>query len=126
MNRTFFHCTSSRSASLARRSRSDVWRAISGRSSASSTRRSSPEPWRDSRSDAMDDEIRIPADGRREVRIGVGRQPEVAEVGRVVSRLLHRPQHQERDRLFLRLAAHFLHQALEVARRDLSAAPLSE
>ncbi len=53
----------------------------------------------------MHDEIRIAADRRREVRVGVGRQAEVAEIRRVVPRLLHRPQHQERDRLLFRLAA---------------------
>ena len=76
-------------------------------------------PRRDSRSDAVHDEIRIAADRRREMRVGLGRQTEVAEVRRVVPRLLHRPQHQERDRLLFRLAANLLDEPLEVARLEL-------
>ena len=53
---------------------------------------------------AMHDEIRIPPDRRREVRVAVGREPEVPEVRRVVPRLLHRSQHQKGDGLLLRLA----------------------
>ena len=69
----------------------------------------------------MDDEIGIAANRRREVRVGLGRQPEVADVHRVVARLLHRPQHQERDRPLLRRAADLLDELLEVRRLDAAA-----
>ena len=69
--------------------------------------------------DTMHDQIRIPPDRRREVRVGVGRQPEVPLVHGVVARLLHRAQHQERDRLLFRGTAHPLDQLLEIARADL-------
>ena len=65
---------------------------------------------------AVDDQVGIAADRRGEVRVAVGREAEVPEVLRVVARLLHRPQHQERDRLLLRRAAHPLDELLEVAR----------
>ena len=70
MKRTFFHCTSSRSASSARRSRSEVCRAISGRSSVELARgapRHQSLPRLAQR--AVDDEIRIAPDRRREVRV---------------------------------------------------------
>ena len=118
MKRTFFHCTSSRSASAARRSRSDVWRAISGRSSSSSSRRSSVIRRAATRAACDGRQVRIAPDRRGEVRVALGRQAEVADVRRVVARLLHRAQHQERDRLLLRRAAHRLDQLLEVARLD--------
>ena len=66
---------------------------------------------------AMHDEVGIAADRRGEVRVAVGGEAEVPEVRRVVARLLHRPQHQERDRLLLGRAAHALDELLEVARR---------
>ena len=44
---------------------------------------------------SMDDQIRIPANGRGEVQVGLGCQTEVADVGNVVDRLLHRSE-QER------------------------------
>ncbi len=67
---------------------------------------------------AMDDEIRIAPDGRREVRVARSRKPEVPEVLRRVSRLLHRLEHQERDGLFLGLALNLLDQLLEMPRLD--------
>ena len=115
MNRTFFHCTSSRSASLARRSRSDVWRRDL-RQLVGQLLAAIPDiPCRDSRSVRWTTRSGIAADRRREVRVAVGRQAEVAEVRRVVARLLHRPQHQEGDRLFFRLAARSARRAAESA-----------
>src|SRR5688572_31752150 len=65
----------------------------------------------------MDDEIGIAANRRGEMRVVLGGQPEVAEARRVVPRLLHRPQHQRRDRPLLRGAAHAVDQLLEVLDR---------
>jgi hypothetical protein len=64
---------------------------------------------------AVDDQIRIAADGRREMGVRLGRQPEVPQVGRVVPRLLHRPQEQKGNRPFLGRAANLLDELLEVA-----------
>src|SRR6185436_17850994 len=115
MNFTFFHCTSSRSASSARRSISEVCRATSGRSSVCSSRPSSvSRPCRAQRS--MDHEIGIAADRRGEVRVTRRRKAEVAEVLRRVARLLHRAQHEERNRLLFGLAVNPLDELLEVAR----------
>ena len=65
---------------------------------------------------AMDDQIRIAADRRREVRVALRREAEMTEVLGRVARLLHRPQHEERDGLLLRLALDALEQPLEVPR----------
>ncbi len=65
---------------------------------------------------AVDDEVRVSADRRREVRVAARREAEVPHVRRVVAGFLHRPEHQERDRLLLRLARNPLHQLLEVPR----------
>ena len=62
------------------------------------------------------DEIRITADRRREMGVARRRQPEVPEVRRVVARLLHRPQHEKRDRLLFRFAVNLLDEVLEMAR----------
>ncbi len=67
---------------------------------------------------AVDDQVRIPADGRGEVRVLVGGEPEVAEAHRVVPCLLHRPQHQRRNRPLLRAAAQLDDQPLEVPRMN--------
>ena len=64
----------------------------------------------------MDDQIRIAPDRRREVRVAGRREAEVAQVFRRVARLLHRPQHQHRDRLFFGLSVDLLEQLLEMAR----------
>jgi len=69
--------------------------------------------------DPVNDEVRIPPDRRREVRIELRRQPEVPEAVRLVPRLLHRAQHHRRDdRLFLRAADRF-EQILQRARMHL-------
>jgi len=62
----------------------------------------------------VDDEVRISTDGRGEVRIARRREPEMSEIFRCISRLLHRPQHEERDRLLFRLAMDALEELLEV------------
>src|SRR5213083_2408819 len=64
----------------------------------------------------MHDQIRIAADRRREVRVTRGREPEVAEVLRRITRLLHRPQHEERNRLLFRLPLDLLNQFLKMFR----------
>src|SRR5712691_10340062 len=92
MNFTFFHCTSSRSASSARRSISESCGA--------------QRP--------VDDQIRIPPDRGGEVRIARRRQTEVTQVLRRVSRLLHRAQHQERNGLLFRFAVDALDQLLKM------------
>ena len=66
----------------------------------------------------MDHEIGIPADGRRKVYVAVGRQPEVTEVGRVIPRLLHGAQHQERNRPCHRRPGHPAHQRLKMCGSD--------
>ena len=58
-------------------------------------------------------QVGIAADRRREVRVGVRGQAEVAEVHHVISRLLHRPQHEERHRALLRGAADAIGELLE-------------
>ena len=47
----------------------------------------------------MDDEVRVAADRRGEVRVRAAREPGVAEVARVVARLLERAQHERGERL---------------------------
>jgi hypothetical protein len=64
----------------------------------------------------MHDEVRVPADRRREVRVGLRGEAEVAEIRRVVPRFLHRAQQQERDGLLFGLALDPLHESLKVAR----------
>ena len=97
MKRTFFHWSSSRSASSARRSRSDVCRAISGRTSVRCARRSAlgPRPCACAQQ-PVDDEVGIAPDRRREVGVARERQAEVTEVRRRVARLLHGAQHRAR------------------------------
>ncbi len=64
----------------------------------------------------MDDEIGIAADWRGEMRVAGRGQAEVSEVVGGISRLLHRSQHEKRDRLFFRFALDALDQFLEVTR----------
>jgi len=70
----------------------------------------------------MNDEIRIPPNRRREVRVVLHCQPEVSKAGRVVSRLLHRPQHERGDRTLFWSALHAVDQLLEMLRRERAAA----
>ena len=68
MNFTFFHSTSSRSASAARRSdceHSSAMRAQFGSSGVGLPSSSAPQQ-------AVHDQVRIAADGRGEMRVGVG------------------------------------------------------
>ena len=56
--------------------------------------------WPSSRSsDAVHDEVRVAADRRGEVAVRRAREAGVAEVARVVARLLERAQHERRERL---------------------------
>ena len=119
MNRTFFHWSSSRSASSARRSISDECLAVSGNSSSSSSRRASRDrPLTRLAQHAVHDEVRVTANRRGEVRVVLNGQPEVPEAHRVVPRLLHRPQHQRGDRALLRCPAHTIDQLLKMFRRQ--------
>ncbi len=63
---------------------------------------------------AVDDQIGIAADWRREMRVLVEGQREMPEGLGGVARLLERAQHQEGDDAFLRLARNFFRQALVV------------
>ena len=63
---------------------------------------------------AVHDEVGIPAYGRREVRVVLRGEAEVAEARGVVARFLHRPQHERRDRTLLRCALDSVDQLLEV------------
>src|SRR2546428_523537 len=65
---------------------------------------------------AMDDEVGITTDRRGEMRVARGREPEVPEVFWRVARLLHRPQHEKRNRLLFGLAVDSLDELLEVTR----------
>ena len=68
--------------------------------------------------DAVDDEVGIAADWRREMRVLVKREREMAErIGRV-SRLLERPQHQVRDDALFGLARDFFRQPLVMLRAN--------
>src|SRR5467141_495827 len=68
--------------------------------------------------DAVDDEVGIAADRRREMRVLVKREREMAErIGRV-SRLLERPQHQIGYDAFFGLAGDFFGQPLVVLRAN--------
>src|SRR4029079_5606707 len=67
---------------------------------------------------AMDDEIRVAPDGRREMGVAAGGEAEVPLVLRVVARLLHRPQHEEGDRLLFGRAVDLVDQPLEMLRTD--------
>ena len=67
---------------------------------------------------AVDDQVRIAPDRRREVRVARERQAEVPQVLRRVARLLHRPQHQHGDGPLGRRAVDLLEQRLEVPRAD--------
>src|SRR6185437_6408341 len=67
---------------------------------------------------AVNDEVRITANGRSEMGIGGGSQREVAFVFLRVARLLQRTQHQVGKDAFLRLAGNLLGQFLVHARRD--------
>ena len=67
----------------------------------------------------MNHQVRIAPDRRREMRVALRREAEMTEVGGIISSLLHRPEHQERDGLLFGRAAHPLDELLEVARRDL-------
>src|SRR5258708_33516480 len=67
---------------------------------------------------AVDDEVGIAADRRREMRVLIKRQREVSERIGGVSRLLERPQHQIGDDAFFRLAGDFFGQALVVLRAN--------
>ena len=73
---------------------------------------------------AMHDEIRVTADGRREMRVGGRGEREVAEVFLRISRLLERAQHQVGENALLGLARQPLGQTLVVPRRDAEVAGL--
>ena len=120
MNRTFFHCTSSRSASSARRSISDACRAISGRSSVELLDAVGVDvAVPDVAQQPMHDEVRIAPDRRREVRVVVGgARPKCPRFVRRVPRLLHGAQHQEGNRPLLGRAMNPLEQPLEVPRSN--------
>src|SRR5262245_9077423 len=63
---------------------------------------------------SMDDEIRIAADRRGEVRVMLRRESEVSETLGLVPRLLHGPEHQGRNRTFLGGAVNLLDETLKV------------
>src|SRR4030095_16562773 len=65
---------------------------------------------------AVYDEVGITPDRRGEMRVAFLRQTEVAEILRGVARLLHRAEHQERDRLFFGLALDPFDQLLKMVR----------
>ena len=68
------------------------------------------------RQQPVHDQVRIAADGRREVRVGVRGQREMADVLGAVARLLQRAQHQVAQDALLRLAFDLRHQLLIIAR----------
>ena len=117
MKRTFFHSVSSRSASVALRSRSERCRPISGSALARCLGRGRL-PRAQRAQGAVDHEVGIAADRAREVRVHVGGQAEVAEVLLVVARQLHGAQQQVRDELLLGLALDLAQDELEVLRPD--------
>ena len=64
----------------------------------------------------MHDQVWVPADRRREMRVARRCQAEVSQARRVIASLLHRSQHQEGNRLLFRLAAQPLEEPLKVSR----------
>ena len=60
------------------------------------------------------DEIRVSANRRRKVRVGLRRQAEVADVDRIVLRLLHGTEHQQSHRTLLGLSMQTLQELLEM------------
>ena len=86
------------SISAASRSRAEVCSASSARSSGTG---SSPDAEL-AQQRAVDDEVGVAADRRGEVAVRGAREARVAEVPRVVARLLERAQHERRERLAAR------------------------
>jgi hypothetical protein len=64
------------------------------------------------------DEVRIAANGRREMRVARRGEAEVAQVLWCVARLLHRAKHQKRDRLLFGFAFDALQELLEMSRAE--------
>ena len=67
----------------------------------------------------MHDQVGIPADGRSEMGIGLGREREMADVLFRIARLFQRAQHQVGKNALLRLALQALGEPLVVPRADL-------
>src|SRR6516165_9653216 len=62
----------------------------------------------------MDEEVWVTSNRRGEVRVACRCKPKMSEIFRRISRLLHRSQHQERNRLLLGLSADSLQQLLKI------------
>ena len=67
---------------------------------------------------SMDDQVRIAADWRRKVCVGLHRQPEVTRVPRRVTCALHRTKHQIRKHTLFRLALNLARKLLKAALRN--------
>ena len=68
---------------------------------------------------AVDDEVRVAADRRGEVRVVLEREPEVTDVARLVDGLRHRADDRRRDEQRVRLVAELREQVAQVLGRDL-------
>src|SRR5947209_1856202 len=64
----------------------------------------------------MNDEVRITANGRCEMRVGFGREREMALVALAVAGLFQRTEHEVTENPLLRFAGNFRNQPLVVSR----------
>ena len=117
MNFTFFHSTSSRSASAARRSDSEHSPAMARTSLSSNIGRLAPLA-SSAAQHPVNDQVRIAANRRREMRVSLGREREMPRVLLAISRLPQRTQHQVIQDALLGLALQPRDQALIVSRGD--------